>query len=384
MRTALDPDGNILPSALGWQAWPSGHPHFAGASIGPILCSASCRKIAFSRTAIEKPQPISAAHSLSDDSCWSALPKQRNETMITPNTQPAINPGNAHDNDNVAMRQAAQGTPRVRTTAIQAPRTTMELEGFAFVPKATVETAIGAVDITPLVEATRSAPADRYDATGSRFRWYRQGTYFPWSNRLVPNPAFQDAPELEPYSSYFQSSSFNIEQGNQQRRFAPFSDDVMASPALLALTELCFRLIPRWRLRGDGRWPVLVGMHLVRLQSDGRRAAVATPNHAHQDGEPFTFVILLERDNVVGGVSYIVQARCAGQHPDDLTRADVLASGTLTDPLDIAAIDDARVAHHVTGVLGADGRPGSRSALLLDFSELQPVRTPEPPKPTDR
>jgi hypothetical protein len=298
------------------------------------------------------------------------------------NTQTSTDSGTAHDNDNAASQQAVRGASLVRTSAIQSPRTRMELEGFAFVPRVAVEAAIGAIDITSLVEAARSAPADRYDVTGSRFRRYRQGTYFPWCNRLIPNPAFQDGPELQPYSSYFQSSSFNIEQGNQQRRFAPFSDEVMASPALLGLTELCFRLIPRWRLRGDGRWPVLVGMHLVRLQSDGRRAAVATPNHAHQDGEPFTFVILLERNNVEGGVSYIVEARCAGQHPDDLIRSDILASGTLTDPLDIAAIDDARVAHHVTGVLGADGRSGSRSALLLDFSELQPVRTPEPPKPT--
>jgi hypothetical protein len=42
----------------------------------------------------------------------------------------------------------------------------------------------------------------------------------------------------------------------------------------------------------------------------------------------------------------------------------------------MVGIDDARVAHHVSGVLSANGEHGSRSVLLLDFSELTPARTP--------
>jgi hypothetical protein len=285
---------------------------------------------------------------------------------------------NPHANDNIAAPQPSINYVPATLSPLKDARNSLEIEGFAFIPGIQVKAAMGGANITTLVEAARSAPADPYDRTGSRFRRYHQATFFPWCNRIVPNPPFQDGPNLTPYSTYFQAKHFNIEYGNQRRRFAPFSDELLASHALSTLTNVCFRLIPRWRLKGDGRWPVLVGMHLIRLESDGRRAAVATPNHAHQDGEPFTFVIMLERNNIDGGVSYIVQAGCAGRHPDDLSDSEVLASVTLTETLDIAAVDDARVAHHVTGVLGKDGRPGFRSVLLLDYSELQPTRTPDP------
>ncbi len=255
-------------------------------------------------------------------------------------------------------------------------RNDFEIDGYAFLAGHDVRSIMHAPDVIDLVEAARSAPPDVYDKIGSRFRMYHQATYFPWNGALVVNPPFQDGPSLVPYSTYFQQASFNIEHGGQHRRFTPFSEQLLSNFALRALVSLCFKLIPRWRLKGAGRWPVLVGMHLIRLQSDGRRAAVATPNHAHQDGEPFTFVIMLERDNIEGGVSFILDASCAGQHPDDVPDRHILASGTLMEPLDIAAVDDERVAHHVTGVLGAGGRPGFRSVLLIDFSEMQPIRTP--------
>jgi hypothetical protein len=300
-------------------------------------------------------------------------PNPKGYSMMKTLTQKnVLLPGNDH------VSNGPEKSAPVTFPSLGDARNLLELEGFAFVTGAQVQAAMGGADVATLVQAARLAPADPYDLTGSRFRRYHQATFFPWCSRIVSNPPFEDGPNLAPYSAYFQAKHFNIEYGNQRRRFAPFGDELLSNPALLALTNICFRLIPRWRLKGDGRWPVLVGMHLVRLQSDGRRAAVATPNHAHQDGEPFTFVIMLERDNIVGGVSYIVQARCAGRHPDDLLDCEVLATGTLTEPLDIAAVDDARVAHHVTGVLGADGRPGSRSVLLLDYSELHPTRTPGP------
>src|SRR5207244_9535035 len=63
--------------------------------------------------------------------------------------------------------------------------------------------------------------------------------------------------------------------------------------------------------------PVLVNVHLNRLQSDGRRAALPSPREIHVDGEPFTFVVLVERTpNLVGGISYVADRCCAGKLVD--------------------------------------------------------------------
>lgn len=252
-------------------------------------------------------------------------------------------------------------------------RDTLEREGYCF---GDFRDSLSVDDLRILVEAARSAPADLYDTTASRFRRYHQAIYFPWTCEIAPVPPFRDGPDVPAYCTYFQASSFNTEYGNLRRRFAPFGQKLLECRALSELIENCFQIIPRSRLAGFGRRPVLVGMHIIRLESDGRRAAVATPNLLHQDGEPFTFVIMLERKNAQGGISYIANSNCAGSHPDDVNDADILATATLTEPLDMVGIDDARVAHHVSSVLSANGDHGSRSVLLLDFSELTPARTP--------
>jgi hypothetical protein len=253
----------------------------------------------------------------------------------------------------------------------------LEMDGFAIAGSAAVRAALEPIDLSDILEAVRSAPADPYDPTASRHRLYSQ-VHRHHDGTLGLVPPFQDGPNLASYTTYFQASHFNRQFGNQNRRFPPFPKSVLESDALRNLVNVCFAVIPRWRLKGDGRNSVLVGVHGQRLKSDGRRAGVASPPHLHQDGEPFTFVVMLERENVTGGVSYVATADAAGQSPDDIDESRILARGTLMAPLDILAIDDERVTHHVSGVLGANGRPGSRSVLLIDFSEIELVRTPPP------
>jgi hypothetical protein len=47
---------------------------------------------------------------------------------------------------------------------------------------------------------------------------------------------------------------------------------------------------------------------------------------------PFTFAVLIERNNVDVGLSYIVEATSVGMHSDDVSESEVLTSGTLQTP----------------------------------------------------
>lgn len=259
-----------------------------------------------------------------------------------------------------------------------AGRQQMEAEGFAIIASKAARSALGeGFDLSEILEAVRAAPADPYDPTGFRQKLYSQ-LFRHHDGTLSIVPPCRDSPNSPSYTPYFQALHFNREFGNVKRRFAPFPRAVLESTALQTLINLCFGLIPQWRLKGDGRNSVFVGVHGQRLKSDGRRAIMSSPPHLHIDGEPYTFVVLLERDNVTGGVSYIATPEAAGKAPEDIEPSCILARGTLMNALDILAVDDERVSHHVTGVLGANRRPGSRSVLLLDYSEIDLSRTPAP------
>jgi hypothetical protein len=259
-----------------------------------------------------------------------------------------------------------------------AARQQLETDGFAIAAGTAVRSVLGEhFDLMEILEAVRAAPVDRYDRTGSRQKLYSQVIRHP-NGTLSVLPPCDDGANSASYTTYFQALHFNREFGNLKRQFAPFPATVLGNPTLQVLINLCFAMIPQWRLKGDARNSVFVGVHGQRLKSDGRRAVMSSPPHLHIDGEPHTFVVMLERDNVIGGVSYVALPEAAGKSPEDIDPSWILARGTLMNPLDILAVDDERVSHHVTGVLGANRRPGSRSVLLLDYSEIDLTRTPAP------
>jgi len=239
--------------------------------------------------------------------------------------------------------------------------------------------AIGEADLDELIRAGRELPADPYDATGMRSRVYSQVVLCPWNGTLFWLPPFFDAQTGAPYTTYLQEASSNPEVGGIERRFAPVPYPLQENRAFCTLIRELWGAIPAWRAEGRGRAPVLVGSHISNLKSDGRRAAMPSPREIHVDGEPFTFVVLLERTpNLVGGVSYVARRHCATKCVEDVSPSDILAEGTLSGPLDTLVVDDAAVSHTVSGVRTVDGKPGWRIVLFIDYSVLKPARTCPP------
>ena len=104
------------------------------------------------------------------------------------------------------------------------------------------------------------------------------------------------------------------------------------------------------------------GVHVVQMYARPHLPGISTPDCLHKDGEPYTFVHLIERRDVVGGESVVV----------DNAKAP-LFEGVLTEQLDSLDIRDAAVYHQVRRISVPPGvEHGYRTALLIDFTPLSP------------
>jgi hypothetical protein len=167
----------------------------------------------------------------------------------------------------------------------------------------------------------------------------------------------------------------------QQGKHNPqFVGQVRHMPALTAavrdntlLTELVrFDFAQTTWSEGELGWPILVGVHLLKLSVDrptGR--AVATPDMLHQDGEPYTFAHLMYRRDAEGGENVIAAPEYAGSSPNAVAADATLARFVLRRPLDSYGVKDDLVSHYVGPITVAAGaKSAERAVLLIDFSPM--------------
>jgi hypothetical protein len=254
-------------------------------------------------------------------------------------------------------------------------RDELERAGFVHVGGSEMSAYLGALDGTRLRETANNLPLDS-SGDGQRRRMYRTGFFNAWTDDFRFDPAFQGADG--PYVPYWQSAGTNADASGRERRFAPLPDDLENDPLLQQAVRVSFKFIPSDYIACN--LPIRVGLHLIRLYSDGRRVCTPSPNHLHTDGEPFTAIILLDRVNIADhtAISFVADRACAGHQPVDVPADSILAKVRMSEALETLMVDDGRVSHSVSGALGATGKPGYRTSLLIDFSDIRLERTPEP------
>lgn len=264
-------------------------------------------------------------------------------------------------------------SPEAQKTIIR-HRNHLDREGYDHVSAAETLLMLGQGDLTAIVNAADSAPADPYDPYGLRRRFYRKGCYHPSAGQLVFYPPKYDR-DNRPYAEYLQAERINMDANGRARRFSPLPDELENDETLQKLVRIIFEMLPGDLI--DRRREQEVGLHLTRLYSGGRQRAAPSPYWLHTDGEPWTSIILIDHYNVGRGsaVNYVAERSCRGKQPQDCDRDDILATISMQTPFEMILVDDARVSHHVTGVHGADCNPGWRTSLLIDFSPLRPERT---------
>ncbi len=250
------------------------------------------------------------------------------------------------------------------------------LDRFGFVHVASADTQRMGTDLnlTAISAAAALAPRDPNDSHGLRHRLYRTGDYQPHSGTMRFDDVFY-AQDGSPYVPYYQEQCINPDAAGQARHFPPLPDALEQDGTLRQLVQIIFDMVPGDLI--DRKRKQAIGIHLVKLWSDGRQRAIPSPPHLHTDGEPWTAIILVDRVNCARGsaVNYVAKRHCRGNQPQDCDSDDILAAITMHTPLEMVMVDDARVSHHVSGVHGADCLPGWRTSLLIDVSPLYPERT---------
>ncbi|GAB2712398.1 2OG-Fe dioxygenase family protein [Kitasatospora kifunensis] len=213
-------------------------------------------------------------------------------------------------------------------------------------------------------------PADPYAEGSNRYRRYGGAVYLPWERSLTWLPA-SSHPRLGPVTEFYQGE-YNPEYSGTRRYFSAIATEILENPLLREI--VLFDAAQMLWLKDFGNGPLFVGVHFVKLAVDDLGdVAVSSPDALHQDGEPFSFVHLISRDNVVGGVNVIAPPRCAGLRPEEVTRDLLHAEFTLEDPLDSFGVYDPLVSHYVSSVgRGNEPRGGERSVLLVGFTPYVP------------
>jgi hypothetical protein len=188
---------------------------------------------------------------------------------------------------------------------------------------------------------------DTYMADGGRYRRRRFAAF-----RASPAGIAR-----KPHQPHYQSRDYNPLNGGIARWFEPVTERIARHPAMTAVLQTCHRLFDALtpaELRPNA-WHVEV--HQFRIEARPGEEGRPTPEGMHRDGVDWVLVLMVRRENIRSGETTIY---------DNAKRP--LGSFTLTQPLDAAFVDDARVYHGVTPVQPIDpALPAFRDVLVVTF-----------------
>jgi hypothetical protein len=219
-------------------------------------------------------------------------------------------------------------------------------QGFGFVHGGEMRAML--IPFGPLADWTEFAGSwndlhvDEYLADRGRFRKRRYAVYEATSDLVITR---------QPHQPHHQRVEYNALFGGVERWFEPMTAAAGASASLHTILRFCQAtfglLVARWHIE----------VHQFRIEAQTGAAGYPTPEGVHRDGVDFVLVLLIARTNIASGTTTV----------HDLTGRE-LGSFTLTEPLDAALLDDARVAHGVTPVTPIDPAvPAHRDVLVVTF-----------------
>jgi hypothetical protein len=235
----------------------------------------------------------------------------------------------------------------------QSLQATLAHEGYVFVQADAMRRAMetfGSLDDWDAFAASWSdLDLDTHMADGGRYRRRRHSVFASGPDGAI---------RREPHQPHFQALDYNPLNGGVARWFAPVTDAAADSHAMRTILEFSRALfaslapgVPRWKIEA----------HQFRIEARIGAVGRPTPEGLHRDGVDYALVLLIDRSNIASGTTSI--------HAPD---GRELGRFTLTEPLDAALVDDARVSHGVTAVEAIDpSAPAYRDVLVVTFKRTQ-------------
>lgn len=227
----------------------------------------------------------------------------------------------------------------------------IERQHYCFLPAHKMKVLVGAESLhlqshwRAFQESWDRLGQDHFMRDGGRYRKRRHAVY---SARASGTPMYR-----EPDQPHYQSRIYNPLNGGIARHYLPIEETTAVNPVFTRLMSLCSTLFGH--LRPEYHWHIEV--HQFRIEATGLSDGRPTPEGVHRDGVDFVFMLMVHRQNVIGGETEIYNL--------DGIRLDRF---TLTEQWDAAIVNDRLVRHGVTPIFQIDARqPGIRDVLVVTF-----------------
>jgi hypothetical protein len=186
---------------------------------------------------------------------------------------------------------------------------------------------------------------DPYLIEGGTFR-LRRYAVLTWQNGIL---------QLVRPEAHFQSKQYNRVYGGINRVFAPITPAVLQSAFLKIVIEQTILLLDA---KAASTWRVQC--HQFRINASFAEAGQPTPEGLHQDGSDYVFIMLLERQGIMGGVSELFDSN-----------KQRIATTVLKQDGDAILLNDKVLWHSVTNIQPTkDAKKGHRDVLVLTFHHL--------------
>ncbi|POZ61908.1 2OG-Fe dioxygenase family protein [Chromobacterium alticapitis] len=186
---------------------------------------------------------------------------------------------------------------------------------------------------------------DKFMADGGRYRKRLHAT-------LSAEPAACRA-RAEAHQPHYQSRFYNPLNGGAMRHYEPIRNEILLGPTMQSVLNFACSVFGKL----SPYTPWHIEAHQYRIEAINRQCGKPTPEGIHRDGVHFLLMMMVGRRNLVNGATELYSL----EH-------EQLAQFTLSEPLDLALVNDERVLHGVTPVAQLDpSRDGIRDVLLLSF-----------------
>ena len=244
-----------------------------------------------------------------------------------------------------------QPLPKLREDLL----TSVAKTGFSFCPSNAMQTwllaqsAEALTDWHQFADSWNDMPLDEHMADGGRYRRRRYAVLNAQSgtSEIV----------LKPHQPHYQSLDYNTLNGGIARDFEAIEASTIQSRSMQSVLKFCQGVFSE--LMPNQPWHI--ECHQFRIEANDKSLGKPTPEGVHRDGVEFVLVMMVKRQNISSGTTTM----------HDLEQ-NTLDSFTLTDPLDVAMVNDRRCMHGVTPIVPIDpSQRAYRDVLVVTFKKLK-------------
>lgn len=198
------------------------------------------------------------------------------------------------------------------------------------------------------IDSWNNLRIDNHMNDGGKYR-YRRYSVFKYkfdSKELIEKPG----------ESHYQIKDVNYLNGDIQRYFEPIEDKIKNNFFLVNLIKFCIDVFEG--IKGANTWHI--ESHQFRIIATPDMNGSPTPEGIHRDGVNYAFIMLIGKENVIGGESHIY----------DNTKNHML-SYMMENPFDCAFLDDTKLMHSVSPIVCKfKGNQSYRDTLVITFKSM--------------